>query len=166
MLLPSIPPPLVRIASSGKSSLLSLIPIAPSPRSKLRMELLPLSGLITGCQTALSTYLMLLSSPMSLGQNVSVRCVLQSEFDLRLRPRLTSVASLQLDDLLSSLQGFRLQDGRDMRMLKLGSPTLLEMLTGHSMPPEALMIFMVNTFGRRACPTKSRSSPGYISRID
>jgi hypothetical protein len=51
--------------------------------------------------------------------NVSVQFVFQNGFDLRLRPRLTNAASQQLDSLLSSLQDIHLDDGPDVRLLKL-----------------------------------------------
>lgn len=51
--------------------------------------------------------------------NVSVQCVFQNDFDLRLRPRLTNAASQQLGSLLSLLQGFNLSDSPDVRLLKL-----------------------------------------------
>jgi hypothetical protein len=55
--------------------------------------------------------------------NVSVQCVFQERFDLRLRPRLTNAASDQLDSLISCLQGINLGDGTDTRLLKLnGKP--------------------------------------------
>ena len=55
--------------------------------------------------------------------NVSVQCVFQNGFDLRLRPRLTNAASNQLDSLTVCLQGINLGDGPDTRLLKLnGKP--------------------------------------------
>jgi mannosylglycoprotein endo-beta-mannosidase len=50
--------------------------------------------------------------------NISVMCVFQSGFDLRLRPRLTTAASNQLASLLDILQGTRLGDSADIRLLK------------------------------------------------
>ena len=56
--------------------------------------------------------------------NVSVQCVFQNGFDLRLRPRHTNAASNQLDSLTVCLQGINLGDGLDTRLLKLnGQPT-------------------------------------------
>lgn len=51
--------------------------------------------------------------------NVSVQWVFQNEFELRLRPRLTNAASVELVNLLSCLQDFTLREGNDKRMLKL-----------------------------------------------
>jgi hypothetical protein len=51
--------------------------------------------------------------------NVSVQCVFQNDFDLRLCPRLTNAASQQLGSLFSLLQGFNLSDSPDVRLLKL-----------------------------------------------
>jgi hypothetical protein len=51
--------------------------------------------------------------------NVSVQHVFQTDFELRLRPRLTNLASQQLDSLMSILQAVYLEDGDDVRVLKL-----------------------------------------------
>jgi hypothetical protein len=51
--------------------------------------------------------------------NISVQFVFQANFDLCLRPRLTSAASSQLAALLSLLQGIELDELPDQRRMKL-----------------------------------------------
>lgn len=99
--------------------------------------------------------------------NVSVQCVFQNEFDLRLRPRFTNAASAQLDRLLSCLQGIRLRAGNDIRVLKLTGKlnhTRPAMPTEHWTLNMAQRISMAAAFGRPVYQTMSRSSPGCISR--
>jgi hypothetical protein len=55
--------------------------------------------------------------------NISVQRIFQDGFDLRLRPRITNAASLQLDSLLLLLQDIHLDGQHDTRLLKLtGKP--------------------------------------------
>jgi hypothetical protein len=68
-------------------------------------------GPISSTHTALFSH--------STSPNISVQQVFQTGFDLRLRPRLTSAASHQLDSLLSLLQDITLDDNHDVRLLKL-----------------------------------------------
>jgi hypothetical protein len=51
--------------------------------------------------------------------NISVQQVFLSGFDLRLRPRLTNAASIQLGSLLDVLQEINLDGAHDVRVLKL-----------------------------------------------
>lgn len=50
--------------------------------------------------------------------NISMQCVFQNGFELCLRPRLTTAASIQLDSLMCSLQDYSLREGTDSRTLK------------------------------------------------
>jgi hypothetical protein len=55
--------------------------------------------------------------------DISVQYIFQHDFDLRLRPRLTTAASQELRSLLDSLQDIDLVDRHDIRLLKsIGKP--------------------------------------------